>query len=174
MKVLEIKAARAPMSEEFPGGEALPVHTNDTRSAVSDQCMDVWKRPSPRLCRTIGEGFPEKRRLTQTWRVSGTKAVDISGSRNTRCKGPEMRNRGLSQLRWRMRIWRITRMAWNGGKNHTLWGLDDTFPLPLRRLTALRTEPMSLHSRILRASSNVWHKDLTKHLLGQVILCQLW
>ena len=174
MKVLEIKEARVPVSEEFPGGEALQVHTNDTRSAVSDQCVDGWKRPSPRLCRTIGEGFPEKRRLTQTWRMSGTRAVDISGSGNMRCKGPEMRNRGLSQLRWRMRIWRIARMAWSGGKNHTLRGLDDTLPPPHRRLTALRTEPMSLHSRILRASSNVQHKDLTKHLLGEVILCQLW
>lgn len=44
MKILEIKAARVSVSEEFPGGEALQVHTNDTRSDVSDQRVDVWKR----------------------------------------------------------------------------------------------------------------------------------
>lgn len=65
MNVLEIKAARISVSEELPGGEALQVHTNDPRSDVSDQCVDVWKRSSPRLHRTIGEGFPEKRRLTE-------------------------------------------------------------------------------------------------------------
>lgn len=66
MKILEIKAARVSVSEEFPGGEALQVHTNDRRSDVSDQRVDVWKRSAPRLCRTTGEGFPEKRCLTET------------------------------------------------------------------------------------------------------------
>ena len=65
MKMLEIKAARVSVSEELPGGEALQVHTNDTRPNVSDQCVDVWKKSSPRLHRTTGEGFPEKRHLTE-------------------------------------------------------------------------------------------------------------
>lgn len=141
MKVLEIKAARVSESEEFPGGEALQVHTSDTRSDVSDQHVDVWESSAPRLCRTTGEASQKKRRLTETWRMSGTRAVGTSGSRNRRYKGPETRNRGLSQLRWRMRIWRIARMAWSRGKNHALRGLDDTPPPPLRRLAALRTEP---------------------------------
>ena len=66
MKVLEIKASRVSESEEFPGGEALQVHTSDTRSDVSDQRVDVWESSAPRLCRNTREGFPEK---TSHWNL---------------------------------------------------------------------------------------------------------
>lgn len=59
-----------------------------------------------------------------------------------------------------MRIGRIERMAWSGGKNHALRGLEDT--LPSQEAGCLADT----------ASSNVRCKDLTKHLLGEVILGQ--